>query len=199
MSVTAIVWGTLSIVGGVFFSIYGYTLFRFVLAGIGFLIGFSIAMPLLASQPDMIRIVLGVVAGGIVGAVLYFLISFSLYIAGALLGLVIAMLVASFLLVLRLDGVVLNIVLALAGLGLGAFFGRRLGDLIIILATAGIGAYTVVYGLGLWFPEQFNANVSELNGLLPISGFSLVLLIAIALISGLAQYQILDLRRRLRN
>lgn len=198
MSASA-VWAALAIIGGAFFSIYGYTLFRFALAGIGFLIGFSIAMPLLDSQPELVRLVLAVVAGGIVGALLYFLFSFSLYIAGALLGFVIGLLISSILLRLDLGSGILNTALALAGLGFGAFFGKRLGDLIIILATACVGSYVIVYGLGLWFPQQFNSRVSELNGLLPISEFSVAILIIIALISGLAQYQILVLKRRERD
>lgn len=198
MSLTTLVWGLVAIVAGAFFSIYGYAFFRFVLAGIGFIIGFSIAMPFLGGQPDIIAIVIAVVVGGIAGAGLYFLFQFSLYVAGALAGFVVALLISSLLSLLRIDNVFLSMVLGIAGVGLGAFFGPRLGDLIIILATSGVGAYTIVYGLILLFPEPFGASAQQLSGLIPISPFSLSLIAAFIVISTLSQYQILDLRRRLR-
>jgi hypothetical protein len=193
MDTSLLLWGIIAIVCGAFFCSYGYALFRLVLFTVGFLIGFSIGMNLASGQPDGIRIIISFAAGGILGAVLYFLFSLSLYVAGAIFGFVIALLIDS-LLGLQ-QGTVIHGVVVVAGMAIGAFFGRMLDELIIILATSLMGAYAIVYGMALIFPEQFGVPPGQVN-LIPINGLSILLLIAIALISGLAQYQIFSLRRR---
>lgn len=195
MSASVLLWGVVAIVSGVFFSVYGYVLFRMVLLAIGFLIGFSIGMNLAVSQPDVVRIIISLALGGVLGGVLYSLFSLSLYIAGAIFGLIIGLLIAS-LLGLSGDGLLASVVI-LAGLGIGGVFGRLLSELIIILATSAAGAYAIVYGLALMFPESFGANPNG-SSLLPISALTIIIMVAIGLVSGLAQYQILLLWRRLR-
>ena len=195
MTLSVLLWGVVALISGVFFSVYGYTLFRIVLLAIGFLLGFSIGMNLAASQPDIMRILISLVLGGLAGGLLYALFSLSLYIAGAVLGLVIALLVAS-ILGLSSDGL-LSSVAVVAGLAIGGFFGRFLGELVIILATAAAGSYAIVYGLALLFPASFGAEAGGPGGsLLPISALTIIMIAALALVSGLAQYQILLLRRR---
>ncbi len=97
MSASVLLWGVVAIVSGVFFSVYGYVLFRMVLLAIGFLIGFSIGMNLAVSQPDAVRIIISLALGGVLGGVLYSLFSLSLHIAGAIFGLIIGLLIASLL------------------------------------------------------------------------------------------------------
>lgn len=196
MSASVLLWGIVAIVSGVFFSVYGFLLFRSALLAIGFLIGFSVGMNLAAGQPDAVRIIISLAAGGVLGSVLYSLFSLSLYIAGAIFGMVVALLVAS-LLGLSGDGL-LSAGAVVAGLAIGGFFGRRLGDLIVVLATAGAGAYAIVYGLALLFPQEFGAVPGDSTGLLPRSALTLIAIAALAVVSGLAQYQIMTLRRRLR-
>lgn len=198
MSVSYFIWGLVAIVAGSFFCIYGYTLFRFVLAAFGFLTGYSLAMGLTESQPEFIRLIIGVVAGGLGAGLLYYLYSVSMYIAGAILGFVVSLLLTSLLLVMRVDNAVLSIILVLVGLGLGAWFGRNLGELIIILATSAMGAYVIVYGFVLFFSDSFGVEPEMLGGRIPLSWETIVLLLAFGIISGLAQYQILTLRRRVR-
>lgn len=193
MPASLVIWGAVAIICGVFFCVYGYSLFRIVLLFVGFLVGFSLGMALTKSQPDAIRLVVSFVAGGIGGAILYFLFSLSLYIAGAILGLVIALLINS---VLGVGDGALQAIIILVGGGIGAFLGKRLDELIIILATSVAGAYAIVYGLSLLFPEEF--GVSADSNLVSINGLTLIMLCAIGFVGGLAQYQILKLQRRLR-
>lgn len=193
MDISLVVWGLVAVVCGGFFAIYGFSLFRISLFAIGLLLGFSIGMTLTRGQNDVIRFIISLVAGGILGVIFYTLFTLSLYIAGGVLGLVIALLVAS---LLSMQDGILQSAAIIIGLLVGGFFGRFMGDLVIILATSMVGAYAIVYGLSLIFPETLGASSS--SGLIPINWFSIVLLVTLGLVSGLAQYQIFNLRRRLR-
>lgn len=195
MNAAQLLWGLLAIAAGGFFAVYGFTLFRIALLCLGFLIGFTIGITLMRDQPDFIRVVVSLVTGGIGGALLFFLFSMSIYIAGGLLGVTIALLVMS-LFSIGNQGL-LPLALILAGGGTGGYFGRLLGRLIIIFATAVVGSYVIVYGISILFPAEFGTDL-ELVGRIPISALSLTLLITFGLISGLAQYQILALQQRLR-
>lgn len=200
MDFTFLMWGGIAIVAGGFFMVYGYTLFRISLLCLGFLIGFSIAMSLTAAQPDFLRILAALTAGGVLGGLLFFMFRLSIYFAGGVLGLFVALFVIS-LLDLRSDGLLQSAAI-IAGLGLGGYFGRYLGELIIVIATAVAGAYSIVYGLTLVFPEFFDIDTSQLEtleqvGRLQISGLTIVLIATLGITSGLSQYQILTLRRRL--
>lgn len=200
MDFTFLIWGSVAIVAGGFFTVYGYTLFRISLLCLGFLIGFSIMMSLTASQTDFLRILASLTAGGLLGALLFFFFRLSIYFAGAVLGLFTALFIIS-LLDFRAGGL-LETAAVLAGLGAGSYFGRYLGELIIVIATAVAGAYSIVYGLTLIFPEFFDIDASQLEtleevGRLQISGLTIVLIATLGITSGLAQYQILVLRRRL--
>jgi hypothetical protein len=195
MTASVLLWGLVAIVSGVFFSVYGYSLFRMVLLAIGFLLGFSIGMNLAASQPDLLRFVISLVLGGLLGFLLYALFSLSLYVAGAVFGLIVGLLIAS-ILGLSSDGV-LSTIVVIAGVAVGGFFGRFLKELIIILATSAAGAYAIVYGLALMFPGAFGAEPGASGGtLLPMSLLTLLMIAALGMVSGLAQYQILQLRQR---
>jgi hypothetical protein len=151
-------------------------------------------MALTASQPDVMRLLAALVAGGIVGALLYFLFNLSIYIAGGVLGVTVGLLLIS---LLNLGDGILSSAIVIVGIGVCGFFGRFLGELIIVLSTSVVGSYAIVYGLTLLFPNQFGADLSRL-GTIPINGLSLILIIAFGLVSGLAQLQIQRLRQRLR-
>lgn len=192
MDTTSLLWGLLAVICGGFFAIYGFSLFRISLFAIGLLIGFSLGMSFTQGQSEFIRIIVSLVAGGILGAALYFMFNLGLYVAGGVLGFFIAMLGAS---LLTVNNDVIRLGAIIVGILVGTFFGRFLGDLIIILATSVAGAYAIVYGLAIMFPDVLGALPAA--GLIPISWFSLALIIAFVVISGLAQYQIFRLRRRL--
>ncbi|MBE2184834.1 MAG: DUF4203 domain-containing protein [Anaerolineae bacterium] len=191
-SAPSLIWGLVAIVCGGFFAIYGFSLFRVSLFAIGLLVGFSLGMIVTQGQNDVIRLIISLVAGGILGVLFYTLFKISLYIAGGVLGLVIALLIAS---LFTMHDSVLQTVAVIIGLLVGGFFGRFLGDFIIILATSIVGAYAIIYGLATLFPQTLGTSSS---GLIPINWLSIVLLVTFGLISGLAQHQILSLRRRLR-
>ena len=188
-----LLWGIIVLVSGIFVAAYGSLLFRFALAFLGFAIGYSLVAWLGGGLDTALRILVGIVAGGILAATLYFLVKFTLNIAGAVLGLVLLLVVLGLFRLAGLDLRVLNVVLVIAAAGLGGFFGNRLGNIIIVLATSLAGAYLVVLGLG----ALFGLGVETGNPLALLgASFPLVLFLTVALISGLAQHQAFSLRRR---
>ena len=190
-----LIWGLAAIVAGIFVCVYGNALFRLVLAVIGFMIGFWLIMALPVPN-EALRIVLAIVVGGIGAAVLYRLFRLSLHIAGALLGAVLVMVVLA---VLGLNGSnygILTWILVLAGAGVLGVFGNRLGNGIIPLATSLVGAAAVVLGLSRIYQGVVGASSNDPVQVMA-NGFALVLFVAIAAISFLAQLQITSLKRRL--
>ena len=194
-----LIWGLVVVAAGIFICAYGASLFRFVLAVIGFAVGFSLAMALVPASAGALGWIIALVAGGIGAFLLYKLFNLSLYIAGGILGIAIVMALLG-LFGLTGSGQGLGIfgwILVLIGAGVVGFFGRRLGDIVIVLATALAGATLVVYGLARVFaPTIGNGSVDPTKVLSSV--FALALFATIALISGLAQYQIQSLRRRFR-
>lgn len=188
-----IIWGLVVLLCGIFIAAYGNVLFRFVLAFIGFALGFSLVMWLGASIDMAMRVIIGMVVGSILAGVLYMLVKFALYIAGGLLGLVLMLAILG---LFKLGGMDLGFfgwILAIAAAGVGGFFGQRLGNIVTILATSLTGAYFVVLGLGLLF--QLGVETDEPITLMG-TAFPLILFLTVAAISGLAQHQAFAVRQR---
>ena len=148
-----------------------------------------------ASWEDALQIVVAIVVGGILAAVLYSLVKFALHIAGGLLGLVLMLVILG---LFKLGGIDLGLfgwILAPVGLaGAGGFFGNRIGDIVIVIAT-GVGTRPIssCMGTGGAVPRRrIPANPIALLG----TAFPLIMYISIALISGLAQYQAYAVRRQ---
>lgn len=188
-----LLWGIIVLVTGIFVSAYGSLLFRLALAFLGFAIGYSLVAWLGSGLDTPLRILVGIVVGGILAATLYFLVKFTLNIAGAVLGLVLMLALLGLFRLAGLDLRVVGVVLAIAAAGLGGFFGNRLGGIVVVLATSLAGAYLVVLGLGAIFGlDVATDNPFYLLG----ASFSLVLFLTLALVSGLAQHQAFSLRQR---
>jgi hypothetical protein len=195
MESTSLIWGVLALLSGIFICAYGNVLFRFVLAVLGFMIGFSLVMWIAGPSPSPLVIIVAMVVGGILAAIGYAMFKLALYFAGGILGIVIVMAVLGLVGVAGSDLGVFGWIIAAAAAVLGAFFGRRLGDLAIILATALAGAYLVVLGIAnLFAPGIEGGQPLKMLG----SAFPLVLFASIALISGLAQWEAMRWRRRFR-
>lgn len=193
MDILAIAIGLAIIAGGVFAAAYGYSLFRFVLGVLGFMVGYSLATNFAGSigLDTTATVFIGLAAGLILAAVGYAAISVGRYIAGALLGVVIAMLVLS--LLQTQQGGVLGLIGVAAGVGIGAFAGRFFGDLLVLSATSFVGAYGIMLGMITIFPELV-PNTTP--GRVPVTMPVLVIMIAIALVGGLAQHNLYRFRRR---
>jgi hypothetical protein len=185
-------WGIVVLACGIFIAAYGNVLFRFVLLFAGFAIGYSLVMWLGDFLGYPLQIVVAIVVGGIVAAVFYSLVKFALHIAGGLLGLVLMLVILGLFKLAGIDLGIFGWILALVAAGAGGFFGNRLGNIVIVAATALAGAYFVVLGLAALFRTADTENPITLLG----TAFPLVLYISIALISGLAQYQAFSLRQR---
>jgi hypothetical protein len=164
-----------------------------VLAVLGFMIGFSLVMWLGGGLGQPLQLIVAIVAGGILGALGYLLFKLALYFAGAILGITIVFAILGLVGVSGGDLGAFGWIVALAGAVLGGIFGRRLGDLVIVFATALAGAYLVVLGLARLFVGSIDSsNALKMLG----AGFPLLLFLTIALISGLTQYEVMRIRRR---
>jgi uncharacterized membrane protein len=172
MEETSMFWmGIILAACGVFLLVYGGLLFRFALAVGLFVLGYSLASWLFVNQSDLIRILISLVAGGALAIVGYTLVRMVLHIAGGLLGAVLALLILS-LLPFNMPSF-LSIILILAGAGAVGYFGNRLGDWVIILATSLAGAYAVVLGLTRMFPAAVEASaeyVASGSAYVPFTG-----------------------------
>ena len=184
----------LLIASGVFLLIYGGRLFRFALAVAGFVLGFSFAMWLLSSQPVATRLLISLVAGGIIAFVGYMLVKMVLHFAGAILGAMLAMVVLS-LFPITLP-TFLSLIVVVAGAGVVGFFGNRLGDWVIILATTLSGAYAILLGLAHLLPSAFGIGRDYLSAQIPFS-VPAFLVFVIFLVTGiLGQFEIRRVRGR---
>lgn len=185
-----IIIGLAVMAGGIFAAAFGYSMFRFVLAVIGFMVGFSVASSLTRNLDPTVSLFISLGAGIVLAGLGFALIRIGQYIAGALLGMVVALVVLG-LIGAQNDGV-LNLAGLAVGLGIGAFAGRFFGDLIILTATSFIGAYGIVLG---WFIAFSSNTTGNLADALIINIVTIILMLAIALVGGFGQYA---LYRRIR-
>ena len=197
MSGSEFVWGAVLVASGIFIAVYGSLLFRFVLAVLGFAVGFGVAFVLLEDQDTAAQVLVALVVGAIAAGLLYSLIRVGLYIAGGVFGLVLAVTIAGLFGWLD-NGVGWTAgILLIAGGGLGGFFGNRLGDWIIILATAAAGALLVVNGVLVWFKDEYSSDLTgDITTNLDKSEVLVVFLIVFA-IAFLSQLNSSNLRDRL--
>ncbi len=196
MDASSVLMGLVAITAGIFVCVYGNMLFRFVIAVLGFLIGFWLVMALFGNMNEGLRIGLAIVVGGSAAAVLYSLFRLALHIAGALLGAVVVMIVLALIGWIGQGSIgVFSWILVIAGAAVVGFFGNRLGNAIIPLATSLAGAAAVVAGLSKLFTGMVGMSDDPIK--IMSSGFAFVLFLIVAIISSLAQLQIADLRRRL--
>jgi hypothetical protein len=192
-------WGVLVVGAGIFLSVYGSLLFKFALAAIGFGVGFIGGWWLLNDQDDAMRMLIALVAGGIFAFLFFSLVRFGLRIAGAILGVVLAFVVGG---IIDIIGPTpdrwLMIILIIGGIGGGGFFGNRLGDWIIILATAAAGAFLVVEGIQIWFASRIAGELDDPTQTLA-QKLTMVVFLIIFGIAALSQNESIKLRRRIRN
>jgi hypothetical protein len=177
-----VLWGIIIVVCGVFVCVYGNLLFRFTLAALGFGIGAILGWWLAGGQSDMMRLLISLALGGVGALLLYFLFQIGIYVAGGVLGLVVAFLLVA---LLGLGDSWLAILFLVAGTGVVGFFSRKFERWIIPLATAAAGAFQVVYGLALIFIGQVSQGSTpmELLG----QPLALAIFLVVAAVSALSQ------------
>jgi hypothetical protein len=197
MEVSTMIGIGLLLVGcGVFMLVYGTILFRFALAVAGFVLGFAVAWWLTESQGTAVQILVGMVAGGILAATVFLVVRIGLYIAGGLLGAVTALVILS---LFRIENVWVNLALMVAGAGLIAFFGRRLGLWLTVAATTLTGAYAAVYGLTQMFPDATGGFDADTTARIPFTGPAFAVFVVLLAVGVLAQLQIARVRDRFVN
>lgn len=196
MDGTDLIWGLVVVAAGGFICVYGLILFKFALAAMGFGIGFIAAWWFLDDQTESMRLLISLVVGAIAAVVLFALARFGVYVAGAILGLLIALVVGGLIEIFgpHISNPVMSI-LAIGGLIGGGLFGHAIGQLVVLLATAGAGAFLVVDGLRIWFESRMD-GVADTPDRLLSSSFSMVLFLTIFAISALSQYNSRGLMRR---
>ena len=184
----------LLIASGVFLLVYGGRLFRLALAVGAFVLGFSLSMWLLSSQPVAARLLISLVAGGIIALVGYMLVKMILHFAGAILGAMLALVILSLLPVPLSNALVL--IAVAAGAGIVGFFGNRLGDWVIILATTLAGAYAILLGLAHLFPLAMGVGPDYLSARIPFTTPAFFVFVIFLITGILAQFEIRRVRGR---
>lgn len=185
-------WGVIALTCGAVMLVYGASMFRVVLLVAGFYIGFALVNVLLGSisggPGPGVRNAIAIVLGAAAGFVLFSMARLTVYAAGAMLGLVAAMFLASLLGFSRGWAVW---IIGLGGTGLGAFLGPHLGRSLTIISSAVAGSYVTVIGLARLFgvPEAMAA------GTMPVNSRTLTVFILLAVISILAQSRVGELKR----
>ena len=186
----AFLWGVIALACGTVMIVYGATIFRVVLAFAGFYIGFGLVSATLGTisggPSPVIQTIIAIILGAALGGVLYSFVRIAVYAAGGILGLVLALFLTS---LLGIGASWLLTVLAVAGAGVGAVFGRHLGSWLTILSSAIAGAYFAVTGLALIFGQ------AAANGMMPVNTRTLVVFALLAAISIMAQGRTRNLRR----
>jgi len=189
--------GILLIAAGIFLLVYGGLLFRFALATGLFVLGFSLSSWLLSAQPDATRVLISLAVGGVVALLGYSLVRLVLHIAGGILGAVVVLVVLSILPISMPS--VLSLILILAGAGAVGFFGNRLGDWVIILATTLSGSYAIVAGLTRLFPASIGVTDTYSSALIPFTGPAFAVFLTVLAIGVLAQQRFLAMKGRFVN
>lgn len=187
--------GLLMIGCGVFLLVYGGMLFRFTLAVGLFILGYSLASWLFSAMDPTMRFIISLVVGGVLAGVGFAMVRLALHLAGGVLGAMLVLVIASL-----LPGTLpswLVVIGVVAGAGVIGFFGNRLGDWIIILATTLAGAYAVIYGLTALFPQAVTGEMAVYSSAqIPLTGPAFAVFLTVLAIGVLAQWQIRNVRGR---
>ena len=184
--------GLLLVACGVFLLVYGTMLFRFAIAVAGFVIGFALGWWLLESASDAAQVIVAFALGGVLAIVGYAVVRIGVYLAGGLLGALVALIVLSF---LNIGSSVVNVLVILAAAVAVGFFARSLGLWLTILATSAAGSYAIVYGLSRMFPESTQIEDLE-SAKIPMTGAALTILILTFAIGFLSQWTLARIQRR---
>lgn len=196
MSGSEFVWGIVLLAAGVFISAYGNRLFRLALGVMGFGVGFLLAMWLTDGQDTAQRLLVSLAIGGIAAIALFTLVKFTIYIAGGIFGLIIALVVSALFSIFgpNLNDVVVTI-LGVAGLGVGGFFGGRLGNLIVLLASAAAGAFLIMQGFRVLFASRLGGDLADPTVTLA-QRLTIVLFLTFFAVAFLGQYNYRQFRQR---
>lgn len=157
------VWGGGMIAVGIFIAVYGTRLFRYAMAAVGFGAGFLLAIRLMEELEREREYPIAVVAG-LVGAILLFILAkFGLLLAGAIFGLVAAIVGIGLIEVSteRIPGDLMQIVMVAGGALIGALLGRAIGWVVALLATAAAGSALVLNGLHVLFQLEYEIDPAD--------------------------------------
>lgn len=196
MSFADFFWGLLVICSGVFIGVYGSMLFRFALAAMGFGLGFLGTLTVLQDQGTTTRVLIALAVGGIAAILLYSLVKFGIYIAGAVFGLVLSFVVSSLLAIFSSwPGDWLVSILAVVGMGAGGFLAPRFASLAVILATSSASAFLIVNGIQVWYENDLGTHYGN-PGTALSNRLSMIVFLIVFAMAFLSQYASRTLRSR---
>ncbi|MGC4105133.1 MAG: DUF4203 domain-containing protein [Thermomicrobiales bacterium] len=196
MSIADFFWGLLVICSGVFIGVYGTILFRFALAAMGFGLGFLGTLTVLSDQETTTRLLIALAAGGVAAVLLYSLVKFGIYAAGAIFGLVLSFVVSSLLAIfVSTPNQWLVTILAVVGAGIGGFLAPRFASLAIILATSAASAYLIVNGIQVWYARDLGVHYDN-PGTALSNRLSMIVFLIVFAMAFLSQFATRSLRSR---
>jgi hypothetical protein len=140
--------GILAILVGLVSCFCGYPLFRTILILAGFIGGYLIGQSFVQTGHEWLALVAGITTAILMAVLAYPLWSFSFFLVGAALGIII---LGSIAIVLNSSQAVVILFGVLGAVVVGFLF-YQVRDLFVMLTTALNGAVEVVYGIGLLIP-----------------------------------------------
>jgi hypothetical protein len=178
--------GLIVLVLGAVVCFSGYRIFRVVLMLVGFLIGFTLGMAIMANSGGIGQVLVGVVVGLIGAGVFYALYFVGVFLAGVALGAVVGLTIAS---ILGASGGLATILVLIGVIG-GAILAIVLNKLMIVISTAFGGANTMVQGLAIILPGVFAAsNVGAAATALSTSFIGFIVWIVLGVAGVAVQYR----------
>ena len=177
-------WGMIAI--GLVVAAFGTRFVRLGIALIGFCVGFLLVFSIMGQQGSVQTVLISIAAGA-VGAILCLaLFRYVAYLAGAALGVAVALLLTSAIGMSQGGAVTqtLAIIIAIAAAVGGGIIGPMMGRNAMLLAASGLGAIMMVAGLNQMYASKLGGT--ETSQLL-VGSVNVTLFIVLFLLSCLGQ------------
>ena len=177
-------WGMIAI--GLIVAAFGTRFVRLGIALIGFCVGFLLVFAIMGQQGSVQSVLISIAAGA-VGAILCLaLFRYVAYLAGAALGVAVALLLTSAIGMSQGGAVTqtLAIIIAIAAAVGGGIIGPMMGRNAMLLAASGLGAIMMVAGLNQMYASKLGGT--ETSQLL-VGSVNVTLFIILFLLSCLGQ------------
>lgn len=177
-------WGMIAI--GLVVAAFGTRFVRLGIALIGFCVGFLLVFSIMGQQGSVQTVLISIAAGA-VGAILCLaLFRYVAYLAGAALGVAVALLLTSAIGMSQGGAVTqtLAIIIAIAAAVGGGIIGPMMGRNAMLLAASGLGAIMMVAGLNQMYASKLGGT--ETSQLL-VGSVNVTLFIILFLLSCLGQ------------
>jgi len=181
-----VLWGWGMIAIGLVVAAFGTRFVRLGIALIGFCVGFLLVFSIMGQQSSVQTVLISIAAGA-VGAILCLaLFKYVAYLAGAALGVAVALLLTSAIGMSQGGAVTqtLSIIIAIAAAVGGGLIGPMMGRNAMLLAASGLGAIMMVAGLNQMYAGKLGGTET---GQLLVGSVNITLFIVLFLLACLGQ------------